>query len=132
MKRKSINSLGETELEVLNIVWSLKSATVGEVREKILQHREVAYTTIMTVMRNLADKGYLSYKKHGKSYVYSVKKSAGDVRRGILREIVSNAFAGSPLSLVRTLVEDENLSPDELEEIKSIIRSIDREEGADD
>lgn len=132
MLHRSIHRLGETELEVLNIVWDRGEATVSDVRKQILEYRKVAHTTIMTVMKNLADKGYLSFKKRGNSYVYSAKKPAYEVRRSILRDLVSKVFSDSPRTLVRALVEDENLTPDELEEIKSIIRSMDREEGADD
>lgn len=132
MRRKSITPLGETELEVLNIVWELGEATVAEVREQILREREVAYTTIMTVTRNLADKGFLSFKSRGNSYVYSAKKRAEDVRQGILREMVGSVFKGSPLALIQTLVRDEELTEKEVEEIKSIINSMDREEGRND
>lgn len=132
MRRKSIHKLGETELEVLNIVWELGEASVAETREQILKNREVAYTTVMTVMKNLADKGYLSFEQRGNSYVYSAKKAPGDVRRSIVRDVIRNVFMDSPLALVQALVDDENLSEDELEEIKTTIRSMDREEERDD
>ncbi|MCH7513710.1 MAG: BlaI/MecI/CopY family transcriptional regulator [Bacteroidetes bacterium] len=128
MRRKSINPLGETELEVLHIIWDLKEATVAEVREQILRDRKVAYTTVMTVTRNLADKGYLSFKSRGNSYVYSAKLQAEDVRKSILREMVESVFKGSPLALVQTLTEDEELMDEEMEEIKLIINSMNREE----
>ncbi len=127
-----MHKLGETELEVLNIVWELGEASVAKTREQILKHREIAYTTVMTVMKNLADKGYLAFERRDNSYVYSAKKPAGDVRRGIVRDVIRNVFMDSPLALVQALVEDENLSEDELEEIMTTIRSMDREEERDD
>ena len=132
MRRKSIYSLGETELEVLNIVWELKEASVSDVRERILTYREIAYTTIMTVMKNLADKGLLTYVQKGNSYVYSAKRPAEDVRRTLLKDLLTNVFRDSPLALVQTLVKDESVSPKELEEIKATIRSIAGEEESDD
>lgn len=63
--------LGKTELEVLQIVWELEEATVNDVRNRILEKRQVAYTTIMTVMKNLTEKGALKYRKEGNAYVYS-------------------------------------------------------------
>jgi predicted transcriptional regulator len=132
MRRKSIYKLGETELDVLNIVWELKEASVSDVRERILSYREVAYTTIMTVMKNLADKGLLSYVQQGNSYVYSAKRPAEDVRRTMLKDLLTNVFGDSPLALVQTLVKDESVSPEELEEIKATIRAIAEEDEKDD
>ena len=132
MRKKSIYKLGETELEVLNIVWELENASVADVRERILSYRPIAYTTIMTVMKNLADKGYLTYEQDGNSYVYSAARPAHDVKRSLLRELMSNVFSDSPLALVQTLVKDEKLSAMELEDIKATIRSIDGEDDQDD
>jgi predicted transcriptional regulator len=60
MKRTRLHDLGETEMEVLQHVWELSRASVGDVHERILVSRKVAYNTVMTVMKNLAEKGYLS------------------------------------------------------------------------
>ena len=57
MKKKALTPLGETEMEVLQHVWQLRQATVAQVHERILISRKVAYTTIMTVMKKLSDKG---------------------------------------------------------------------------
>ena len=132
MRRKSIYKLGETEIEVLNLVWELGEASVADVREKILEYRDVAYTTVMTVMKNLADKGYLSFKQEGNSYVYSARKPAQEVRTSLLRDLLTNVFRDSPLALVQTLVQDEEMSPEELEEIKATIRTLTEEEERDD
>ena len=65
MKRKSLTPLGETEMEVLHHVWDLGRATVADVQARILRERKVAYTTVMTVMKKLADKGYLQFEMDG-------------------------------------------------------------------
>jgi len=61
--KKSITPLGETEMEVLHHVWDLQDATVADVHERILSDRKVAYTTVMTVMKNLKKKGISSIGK---------------------------------------------------------------------
>ena len=63
MKKRSFHPLGETEMELLQHVWALKRANVAQVHERVLETREVAYTTVMTVLKKLADKGYLQYEK---------------------------------------------------------------------
>ena len=124
MGRTSFKRLGERELEVLNAVWELGHATVADVRAILLKQRSVAYTTVMTTMKKLADKGYLSYTEEEKKYVYSPAKTSSEVRRGLLTDLVSSAFKGSTLSLVQTLVADESISETELAEIKRIIEEL--------
>lgn len=122
--KKSLTPLGETEMEVLHHVWQLKEATVNQVRDRILEDRKVAYTTIMTVMKNLAEKGYLRYHKEGKSYVYSPERKPETVRGGLIENLVQKVFKGSPTALVQTLVKNEDLTQKERDEIKKTINKM--------
>ncbi len=117
--------MGDTKLELLQHVWELKRATVADVHRRVLAQREVAYTTIMNIMKKLADKGYLTYEREGAAYVYRPAKSPQQVRASILREIVEKAFRGSPVSLVQTLVRRGKLSARERAEIAELIRTMD-------
>lgn len=119
--KKSLTPLGETEMEVLHHVWDLGEATVKQVRKRILESREVAYTTIMTVMKNLAEKGYLKYRKEGVTYVYSPAQEPDSVRSNLVKELIKKVFKGSPKELVQTLVESEDLNEKDLSEIKRMI-----------
>lgn len=119
--KKSLTPLGETEMEVLHHVWELEEATVKQVQERILESREVAYTTIMTVMKNLADKGYLQYRKEGVTYVYSPAQKPESVQFNLVRDLVKKVFKGSPMELVQTLVNNEELTDEERNEIKKMI-----------
>ena len=122
--RKPLDPLGETEMEILNIVWDLDEASVADVRERILEYREVAYTTVMTIMKNLADKEYLKYRKEGLSYIYSAAVNPDQVRYSLIDRLVDKVFKGSPTDLVQTLVQNENLSEDERQEIKKMIDKL--------
>lgn len=119
--KKSLTPLGETEMEVLNHVWDLGEATVKQVRKRILEDREVAYTTIMTVMKNLADKGFLKYRKDGVTYVYSPAQEPDSVRSNLISNLMQKAFRGSPKQLIQALVNSDDLSANDLSEIKSMI-----------
>ena len=119
--KKSLTPLGETEMEVLHHVWDMGEATVKQVRKRILESREVAYTTIMTVMKNLAEKGYLKYRKEGVTYVYSPAQEPDSVRSNLVKELIKKVFKGSPKELVQTLVESEDLNEKDLSEIKQMI-----------
>lgn len=124
MTRSSLSKLGETELEVLNIMWDLGSASVSDVRERILENRDIAYTTVMTVMRKLADKGYLSFTEDGKSYVYSPEIPADKVRGSLLRDLLARVFQGSHQELVRTLVAEEDLTGEQMAELRRLIENL--------
>lgn len=124
MKRKTLTPLGETEMEVLQHVWHLESATVAQVQERILVSRKVAYTTIMTVMKKLSDKGYLSYKKDGATYVYSAARTQEDVQQTLITNLVDQAFNGSSAALIQTLVKKEALSDKERENILKLIEDL--------
>ena len=119
--KKSLTPLGETEMEVLHHVWELEEATVKQVRNRILESREVAYTTIMTVMKNLAEKGYLKYRKDGVTYVYSPAREPESVRSSLISDLMKKVFKGSPRELVQALVNSKDLSQKDLSEIKQMI-----------
>jgi len=122
--RKSLTPLGETEMEVLHHVWKTGEASVSDIRERILKDRKVAYTTIMTVMKNLADKGYLKYRKEGISYIYSAAIDPSNVQYNLVDRLVKKVFHGSPKDLVQALVKNEKLSDADREEIKKLIQSM--------
>lgn len=124
MKRTTPIRLGETELEVLDIVWELGTASVADVLEIIRKKRKVAYTTVMTVMRKLADKGYLEFKEEGRSYLYSPCIPAAQVRGRLLSDMVASVFGGSRVAAVRTLVESESLSDEQIAELRALVDAL--------
>jgi len=125
MAKKSFKRLGERELGILNLIWEMGTASVADIHSRLSLEEDIAYTTVMTTMKKLADKGYLSYSEEDKKYVYRPKISPTEVRKGLLSDLISAAFKGSPLSLVRTLVEDEGLSDEERAEIRRLIDDLD-------
>ncbi len=132
MRRKSLTHLGETEMEVLHHVWDLGEATVADVRERILEDRDVAYTTVMTVLKKLAEKDYLDYYKDGRSYVYQPAQEPDAVQHSLLRRLMEKVFKGSPTALVQTLVQREDLTDAERRDIKDIIDALEASEADDD
>ncbi len=132
MAKRSFKRLGERELQILNTIWELNTASVADVHGILSQSEEIAYTTVMTTMKKLADKGYLTFDQSDKKYVYRPEIKPGEVRRGLLTDLISSAFRGSPLSLVRTLVQDESLSDEEREEIRRLIEGMGDDNGIND
>lgn len=125
MKKTSLTALGETEMEVLHHVWELGEATVADVHARVLQDRQVAYTTVMTVLKNLHRKGYLAYRRDGASYVYRAARAPETVQHGLLQTLIDKVFKGSPSALVQTLVRHEPLSDAERDALRAWIDAAD-------
>ena len=127
MRPKSA-TLTEQELEIMKIVWRREKATVRDVYEELLERRKVAYTTVMTMMKILAQKKYLRKSQEERAYVYQPTKPKNQVIKGMVREFVNRVFNGSAEPLLVHLMEDRKLSGKDLEEISRMIRE-DRENG---
>ena len=123
--KNPLTPLGGTEMEVLREVWALGRATARDVHDRISARRRLAYTTVMTVTKNLADKGYLTYETEGTAYVYTAARAPEEVRASVLSGILDKVFGGSPASLVQALVQREALSEAERDEIRRLIDGMD-------
>ena len=86
----------------------------------------------MTVLKKLATKGFLTFTTRGASYVYSAARPAEEVRRELLRNVMDKVFQGSPAALVHSLVQAEELSEEERQELHALIRALDPEEAGDE
>jgi len=121
MRSKS-PTLTEQELEIMKIVWDQDAVTVRDVYEALLEKRKVAYTTVMTMMNILEQKGHLRKSQDDRAFVYRSTKPRQQVIRGMVREFVNRVFNGSAEPLLLHLVEDRKLSEKDLEEIRTLIR----------
>ena len=119
--RPSSATLTPQELELMKIVWQKRQATVRDVYETLLEHRKIAYTTVMTMMRVLEKKGYVKTHRVNRAYVYRPTRPERQVQRSMVREFVDRVFNGSAHPLLVHLVEDRRLSPEELEELERLI-----------
>jgi predicted transcriptional regulator len=116
-------TLTAQELEIMKIVWELGSATVRDVYETLLEHRQIAYTTVMTVMRIMEQKKYLTKRADGRAYVYRPARPKKQMIRELVGEFVNRVFNGSARPLVAHLIEDRCLSKEDLEEIARMVRN---------
>ncbi|HRK72670.1 MAG TPA: BlaI/MecI/CopY family transcriptional regulator [Rhodothermales bacterium] len=124
MKRRILQSLGEAEWEILQAIWQLGEATVSQVHEHIRSQRDVAYTTIMTLMKRLSEKGYLSYTVRGQAYVYHANMEPDAFKNAMVSEVVEKIFNGSSLALAQTLFKQETFSEADRAEIESLLVQI--------
>ena len=81
-------NLGPLEREIMESIWDTKQITVREAHLRLKKKRDIAYTTVMTVMARLVDKGFLTRKKPGKAYLYLPKKTKGQTAKSEIKRIV--------------------------------------------
>ena len=106
----------------MKIVWQRESATVRDVYETLLEGRKVAYTTVMTMMKILEQKKYLKRTQMDRAYVYRPTQPKRQVVGAMVREFINRVFNGATEPLLVHLVEDHDLSAEELEEIAKLRR----------
>src|SRR6185503_11227824 len=111
--------LGDRELDVMGVLWDLGSGTVAEVRDKL--PADLAYTTVLTILRNLESKGFVQHEAEGKAHRYFPQVARRAARRSAIARVVDKLFHGSPEQLIAQLVEDEHLSADDLKRLRALL-----------
>jgi predicted transcriptional regulator len=112
-------SFTDRELDVMGVLWDLGSASVAEVRDRL--HDDLAYTTVLTVLRTLEEKGYAGHTEAGKAYRYHPLVQRQDAGTSVLRRITRKLFKDSPELLLTQLVSDRRLTDEELRRMRQLL-----------
>jgi len=112
-------SFTDRELDVMSVLWEVGPATVAEVRERITD--DLAYTTVLTILRTLEQKGYVSHTEDGRAHRYKPLVKREVAGRTALRRLMDKVFDGSPELLLTQLVSEENLSDEELRRLRKLL-----------
>jgi len=118
MAKKEPRRLTPLETLIMDALWDMPPATVREVQKTLDPVKPMAYNTVLTMMRILRDKGFLTSERHGRTDVYQPVVARAQVGQRSLREVLENFFSGSAQALVSQLLDSENLSPDDLRAIR--------------
>ena len=113
--------LGGLELRILNVLWKRGPSTVRQVLEALAVEPRPAYTTVLTMMRLMHEKGYLDRREQGRAHVYQARLRERQIKRGLLRNLIDTGFRGSAEALLVRLIEDEKLSDEELRRVRALI-----------
>ncbi len=111
--------LTKRELDVMSVIWELGSATVGEARGRLTDN--LAYSTVLTVFRTLETKGYVRHEQEGKAFRYHPLIQPDDAGDSVLGRLLNKVYQGSREMLVTRLVSGENVSPEELRNIRKML-----------
>ena len=117
------------ELEVLQVLWERGPCTVRQVMTVLNRSRHRAYTSVMSLMSVMADKGLLRREPRGRAFVYDAKETRQATLSGMLGDLLGRAFDGSASALVAHLLEQTDPTEDELKEIRKAIGAYARKRG---
>ena len=117
------------ELEVLQVIWEQGPSTVREVMTVLNSKRPRAYTSVMSLMNVMAEKGLLGQKAKGRAFVYSARNSRAKILSCMVSDLLNCAFDGSASALVTHLLEQADPDNKELDEIQSTITEFERKKG---
>lgn len=109
----------ERELDVMTVLWDRGPSTVAQVQEALSD--DLAYTTVLTVLRVLEEKGHVTHTAEGRAHRYEPLVERSTAGSSALRRLTRNLFAGSPELLLTRLVEDDDVSRAELERMRDLL-----------
>jgi len=123
--KKDLDSiiLTRQELQIMKVVWDRGVATVKQVCDAICQKKATAYTTILTLMGILEEKGALIHSRSGRAYVYRPLLSCQQATQNQVHDVLTRFFDGSPEKLIASVLENEITAPEQLESVRNLLES---------
>jgi predicted transcriptional regulator len=123
--------LSDLQLEVLRVFWERGEATAAQVHADLQRTRELAPTTVSTLLSRLEKRGLLRHRAEGRQYVYAACVAEHEVRSSMLQRLTDFFFRGDSGALVSHLVSSRDFNPDELEAVEQLIRARESNDGGD-
>lgn len=117
--------LTDVELELMSILWRIEEGSVADVIAQLPKARELAYTSVSTILRILEQKEVLQTRKEGRGHIYIPRLSKPEYEAKALKHVVDRVFEGTPLALVKQLLSNTKLNEKDLQELKSMIAKMD-------
>jgi BlaI family transcriptional regulator, penicillinase repressor len=117
----------DRELDVMDVLWERGPSTVAEVQEALAD--ELAYTTVLTMLRTLEEKGHVAHEEAGRAYRYYPLVARAEAGASAVRRLMRKLFRGSPELLLTHLVAERGLTKEQLESMRRLLD--DRLDGED-
>ena len=119
-KNQSIK-LSQAQIELMKVLWQQDGLSVSQVHEQLNEHKPLALTTVATMLKRLQEKGIVSHEKVGRQYLYTAQVSEQQVRSSMLGNLLNHLFDGEPEALVHHLVDQEQVSAEDLQKIRDLL-----------
>ncbi len=121
MTRPRIHRLGDLQLRIMKVLWSRGEATVATVHGAVAEERELAYTTVATMLRKMEARGLVRHRLEDRSFVYEPVVREEAVSRGMADHLLERLFEGSLADMVQHLLSTREVSREELSKIERLI-----------
>ncbi len=121
MTRTKIHRLGDLQLQIMQALWERTEATVADVHQTLGAGRDLAYTTVATMLRKMEARGLVSHRLAGRSFVYRALVAADAVTRGMSDHLLDRLFEGSLAAMVAHLLTTREVSRAELSRLEKLI-----------
>lgn len=119
MARSSSPQLTEAEQRIMDVLWEADEASVRQLTDALHDAYGLAYTTVLTTIRIMTDKGYVDFRKEGRAHIYRPLLSRSGARKRALGTLLSSLFDGSTQSLAQHLVEEDQLTLEDIEALRA-------------
>lgn len=114
----------ESEMEILQVIWNKGQASVREVHESLLTHKDIGYTTTLKLMQIMFEKGLLYRDDSSRTHIYRPALSQEKAQKHLISKMINTLFSGSPASLVLQVLGSHKTSEDELKKIEHLLEQI--------
>ncbi|HEV2689503.1 MAG TPA: BlaI/MecI/CopY family transcriptional regulator [Bryobacteraceae bacterium] len=121
MARKKSANLTDAELRLMEVIWDKGEATVGDVVEGLPKSVPLAYSTVLTTLRILENKGYIRHSKNGRAFVYCPVVGRDQARDKAVTHLLRRFFDNSPEQLMLNLIDAKKIDPKELSRLRKRI-----------
>ena len=123
--KKHIKQLTNLQMDVMQVLWQQGEATVSQVHAALHEERQLAMTTVATLLSRLEKYGLLTHRAEGRQYVYRPLVSQSEVRRSQLTDLIDQFFHGNPADLVYHLINEAKVDDEDLARLQTLIESKD-------
>lgn len=123
MARNKSTQLTDGEQSIMEVLWDQGEASVRDITTVLSKEKQTAYTTVQTLCKILAEKGYADFRKEGKAFIYVPKITRKEARESALKTMLNKFFGGSPKVLAQHLMQETDIALEDLEELQ---RKIDQ------
>jgi predicted transcriptional regulator len=124
--------LAALQLAIMQVLWDRKEATVAEIREALQPQRPLAYTTVSTMLSKMEQNGQVAHRNVGRVLVYRPAIRRQTVRRSMVTDLATRLFSGDVTDMVSHLLDECDVSQQELARLKSLVRKKEAELGDDE
>jgi predicted transcriptional regulator len=122
--------LSDLQLDIIRALWRRKEATAAEVQAALDTERGLALTTVSTLLSRLEKRGLVTHRSEGRTFIYRAVVTEPEVRHSMLGSLVDSVFKGDPTELVSQLLSARDLSPADLDRIRSMVEAARKAPGA--